>query len=55
MFRVIKQVFIMLLRFSRSLASIVNTLDHTKCISLNNQKCMAQPTLINLDPNEYIE
>ena len=29
--------------------------DHTKCISLNNQKWIAQPSLINLDPNEYIE
>ena len=27
---------------------------HTKCISLSNQKCMIQPTLINLYPNEYI-
>ena len=26
---------------------------HTKCISLNNQKCQIQPILINLHPNEY--
>ena len=26
---------------------------HTKCISLSNQKCSIQPTLINLHPNEY--
>ena len=51
----IKQVFIGLLRFNRSLASIVNTSDSTKCISLNNQHCMTQSTLINLHPNEYIE
>ena len=25
------------------------------CISLNNQKCMTQPTLINLHFNEYIQ
>ena len=24
-------------------------------MSLNNQKCMAQPTLINLSPNEHIQ
>ena len=23
------------------------------CVSLSNQKCMAQPTLISLHPNEY--
>ena len=27
--------------------------NHTKCVSLSNQKCMTQPTLINLNPNEY--
>ena len=47
MFRFIKQVFIGLL------ASIVNASNHTKCISLNNQQCMIQPTHINLHPNEY--
>ena len=26
--------------------------NHTKFISLNNQQCMIQNTLINLDPNE---
>ena len=26
---------------------------HTKCVSLSNQKCTTQPTLINLHPNEY--
>ena len=41
--------------FSRSLASIVNAPDHIRCISWNNQKCMTQPTLLNLHPNEYIE
>ena len=37
------------------MSSSVNTADHVKCISLRNQQCMAQPTLINLHPNEYIE
>ena len=33
--------------------SIVNASNHTKCVSLSNQKCEIQPTLINLHPNEY--
>ena len=47
MLRVIKKVIIVLL------ASTVNASNHTKCISLNNQQCMIQPTLINLYPDEY--
>ena len=35
------------------LSSIVNVPNHTKCVSLSNQKCMTQPTLINLYSNEY--
>ena len=35
------------------LSSIVNASNSTKCVSLSNQKCMIQPTLINLHPNEY--
>ena len=35
------------------LTSIVNTSNHTKYMLLRNQKCMIQPTLINLHPNEY--
>ena len=35
------------------LTGIVNASNNTKCVSLNNQKCMTQPTLINLHPNEY--
>ena len=31
--------------------SIVNVSSHTKSISLNNQQCMNQSTLINLHPN----
>ena len=26
-----------------------------KCVSLSNQKCKIQPTLINLHPNEYTQ
>ena len=32
---------------------IVHTSNHTKFVSLSNQKCQIQPTLINLQPNEY--
>ena len=35
------------------LTGLVNGSNHTKCVSLSNQKCMIQPTLINLHPNEY--
>ena len=35
------------------LTSTVNASNHTKCVSLSNQKCKTQPTLINLHPNEY--
>ena len=35
------------------LSSIVNASNSTKSVSLSNQKCMIQPTLINLHPNEY--
>ena len=35
------------------LISKVNASNHTKCVSLSNQKCMTQPTFINLHPNEY--
>ena len=47
MFGLIEKIFIVLL------TSIVNISNHTKCVSLSNQKCSTQPTLINLRPNEY--
>ena len=47
MFRLIKKIFMGLL------ISLVNAPNHTKSMSLSNQKCMTQPTLINLHPNEY--
>ena len=47
MFGLIKKMFMGLL------ISIVNASNHAKCVSFSNQKCMIQPTLINLHPNEY--
>ena len=47
MFGLIKEIFIGLL------ITIVNASNHTKFVSLSNQKCMIQPTLINFHPNEY--
>ena len=38
--------------FSGLLTSIVNTSNHTKSMSLSNQKRMTQPNLIKLHPNE---
>ena len=35
------------------LTCLVNESNHTKYVSFRNQKCMIQPTLINLHPNEY--
>ena len=39
--------------FVELLTSIVNASNHRKCVSLSNQKCEVQPTLINLHPNEH--
>ena len=49
MFGVLKKMFILLL------SNLVKRSNHTKCLSLSNQKCMIQPTLINLHRNEYIQ
>ena len=46
MFEFIKTMFIVLL------TSLVQASIYTKCVSLNNEKCMTQPILINLYPNE---
>ena len=43
----IKKIFI------RLLTGLVNGSNHTKCVSLNNQKCQIQPDLADLHPNEY--
>ena len=34
------------------LSSIISASSHTKCVLLSNQKCITQPTLINLHPSE---
>ena len=34
------------------LSSLINASSYTICVSLSNQKCEIQPTLINLHPNE---
>ena len=47
MFGIIKKMFIVLL------SNIANGSNRAKCVSLSNQKCMAQPTLINLHPTKY--
>ena len=44
MFSLIKEVFVVLLSFSVSLA--------TKCLLLNDEPCMVRPTLINMNPVE---
>ena len=46
-FHLIKKIFIGLL------TGIVSASDHTKGVSLNNNICQIQSTLINLYPNEY--
>ena len=50
MLRLNKKIFIGLLRL---LTALVIGSNHTKRVSLNNQKCMIQQTLINLHSNEY--
>ena len=47
MFGLIKKIFIGLL------TGLVHGSYHTKCLSLSNQACMTQPTLIHLNLNEY--
>ena len=47
MFGLIKKIFI------GFLTGLVNGSNHTECVLLSNQRCMTQPILINLHPNEY--
>ena len=47
MFGLIKKLFIGLLTI------IVSASNHTRCMSLSNQKFMTEPTLINLHANEH--
>ena len=37
------------------LTGLVNASNHTKCVSLTNQKCTTQPTLINWHLNDYTQ
>ena len=47
MFELINKIFIGIL------TSVSRASNHIKCVSLSNQKCMIQPTLISLHSNEY--
>ena len=47
MFGLIQKMFIGLL------ISTAKASNHTKCVSLSNQKFMTQPPYINLHPNEH--
>ena len=49
MFSLTKQVFIVLLSFSDTLARVANVSDRTKCLFSNDELCMVRLTLI--DPN----
>ena len=40
-------------KFVEFLTGLVNGSNYTKCVLLSNQKCMIQPILISLHPNEY--
>ena len=46
MLGIFKKMFLILL------SSIANASNHTKCVSLSNQKCNTQPTLLNFHPNK---
>ena len=47
MFGLFKKIFIGLL------TGLVYGSNHTTCVSSSNEKCIIQPTLIKLHPNEY--
>ena len=49
MFGLIEKIFIGLL------TDLVNGSNHIKCVFLSNQKCMIQPTLINVHTNECFQ
>ena len=46
MFGLVMKIFLLLL------SNIVNGCNHTKCVSLSNQKGIIQPAVINLQSNE---
>ena len=45
-FEIIQKVYMVLL------ISIVNASNHRKSLSFSNQKCLIQPTLVSVHPNE---
>ena len=49
----INQCLELLKKFIVLLTGIVSASNHTKCISLSNQKCAIEPTLVKLHPKEY--
>ena len=53
MFRLIKQAFIGLLSFRKSLAMMANVSKFGKCISLTCPPSMTRTTVIDLNPDEY--
>ena len=55
MFEFIKQLFITLASFSRSLPRMTIVSKFATCMSLNIQPCMAIPTLIDLNVDKYIQ
>ena len=52
MFSLIKQVFIVLLRFRISLARVAKVSNRKKCLFLNDEPSMVWPTLIDLNSVE---
>ena len=50
MFGLIKKIIKKILGL---LTGLVNESNHTKCVSLSNQKCNIQPILVNIYPNKY--
>ena len=46
MFEIIQKVYMVLL------ISIVNASNHRKSLSFSNSKCLIQPTLVSVHPNE---
>ena len=44
-----KQVFLTLISFTGTLTHVAEFSDRAKCMSLNNEQCIAKPTLIDLN------
>ena len=53
MLKIVKQAFTSLLSFSGSLVRVAKVSDRSKCISPNNEPCLARLTLIDLYPNKF--